>query len=98
MRAISALTSGGTARPFASSRGGDVDLICAALPDGDKTDLLTNGSGSLPSDLKYISGRTAKTKAITKQTVMMNRLSMVKKRSEERRVGKESRSLGGPYH
>ena len=57
MRAIIALTSGGTARPLASSNGGDVDLTCAGPRGPEATDVLMNdGSGNLPSDLKYNSG------------------------------------------
>lgn len=41
--------------------------------------LFINGTGKRPSELRYSSGMTANSKAITRLTVMMKRLSVVKK-------------------
>jgi len=43
-----------------------------------------NGIGKRPSDLRKSSGITAKSKAITRLTAMMNKLSVVKKSPEPR--------------
>ena len=51
----------------------------AGNDDGER---FTKGSGNLPSDFRYSSGLTANNNAITRLTVMMNRLSMVRKSPE----------------
>ena len=53
------------------------------LPAGAATDFFTPGNGKRPSDLRYSKGLTININAITRLTVMMKRLSMVRKSPDE---------------
>src|ERR1051325_10196230 len=62
-----ALTSGGTARPFASSSGGaGLDLIWLHSPVAEMapSDFFTNGNGRPPSDLRESNGLIPNNRAI----------------------------------
>src|SRR6266550_2257653 len=61
------------ARPLASSMGGDVvPEIWGVVADC----FFVKGIGNLPSDLRYSKGLTANIKAIKRQTMVTNRLSV----------------------
>src|SRR6266850_2696718 len=85
MLAIIDLTSGGTARPLASSNGGEGGSTRspAAAACAFKALRFLKGTGNLPSSLKYINGLTANISAISMQTMVTNRLSIVKKFGED---------------
>src|ERR1043166_435811 len=86
MLAIMDFTSGGTARPFASSSGADggnarepqsLAPALRALP-------FMKGIGSFASSLRYSSGLTANINAINMQTIVTKRLSVVRKLFESK--------------
>jgi hypothetical protein len=76
MLATMDLTSAGIARPLASSKGGAVAAASCGVA-GDNF-FFPNGIGSFPSSFKYNKGLTANISAITRHTVMMKRLSVLR--------------------
>src|SRR5687768_6243304 len=75
-------TSGGTARPLASSNGGlDAAISFAAARCARR---FWNGIGSFPSDLSCSTGPATNIKAITMHTIVTNKLSVVISCGEKR--------------
>src|SRR6185369_17005637 len=73
-----AFTSGGIARPFASSIGGAGAAMWPAVETVEPPTLFIPGMGNLPSDLRYSNGLAANITAITRHTVMMKSVSVVR--------------------
>src|SRR6266545_5359432 len=77
------LTSGGTARPFASSKGGaDCGRLPLSAAGSFRAFSFWKGIGSRPSSLRYSKGLTANISAINMHTIVTNKLSVVRKLGE----------------